>query len=92
MITSITITSDDQRLACGLSSGKIFVYSLKHKTCNFLDTKSSAALTCIQFYPFKKNIIVAGNIEGSVFLFDINTKEIISSKLKIHSAPVSGIS
>lgn len=84
----IAASCDDSKIAGGLKSGNIFIYSLKYKTSNTLESKSICNSLC--FYPFKKSILLCGFEDGSVYLYDLLKGTPISTKQSVHSGPVSG--
>ncbi|KAJ3309860.1 Protein nedd1 [Boothiomyces sp. JEL0838] len=92
IVTCIAISYDDSRIACGLESGEIFLFSLKHKTGSNLKTTFKGRVGCLAFYPFKKSILVAGGHDGSVACWDINSKASpYLVKENAHSGPVTGV-
>jgi protein NEDD1 len=91
-VISIAISPDDQKIACGCDNGTIMVYSLKTNTPAHLISKFNGKVTSLQFYPFKKSILVAGGEDGSIRMFDINQSlSPIQTKADVHSAPITGI-
>lgn len=53
--------------------------------------RGSAGIKVIQFSPFKKNYLGAGSENGSVYVWDCNTKSVACGFPSFHNSPVTGL-
>lgn len=56
-----------------------------------LKQRGSAGIKVIQFSPFKKNLLGAGSENGSVYIWDINTRFMTCGFPSFHNSPVTGL-
>ena len=53
--------------------------------------RGSAGIKVIQFSPFKKNMLGAGSENGSVYIWDCNTRSVACSFPSFHNSPITGL-
>lgn len=91
-IQTLSLSTDDQRCASGSSKGDLLIHSLKHGTKSTLVSPLKQGINQVQFYPFKKSILMAGGDEGTLVFWDIHSKlEPTQAKKEIHLGPITGI-
>lgn len=67
------------------------LHSLKTNTPSHLISNFNGKVTCVAFYPFKKNILVACGEDGTVCTYDININVQPQHFKQSHSAPITGL-
>lgn len=92
----MAVTTDDLKIAAALVTkdyvnASIALHSLRSNTTTYLQSPFDGPVTCLDFYPFKKSVLVAGSEDGSVATWDVNTgKSPTSIKKRIHAGPITG--
>ncbi|OMJ91931.1 hypothetical protein SteCoe_5355 [Stentor coeruleus] len=91
-VSCVTWNYTDQQLASSSLSGDIALHSMLTKVVigNFKQ-RGSAGIKVIQFSPFKKNYLGAGSENGSVYVWDCNTKSVACGFPSFHNSPVTGL-
>lgn len=91
-VSCVTWNYTDQQIASSSLSGEIIIHSLLTKVAvaNFKQ-RGSAGIKVIQFSPFKKQVLGVGSENGSVYIWDTNSRSVISSFLSSHNSPVTGL-
>lgn len=92
-VSCVTWNYTDQQIVSSSMSGEIMVHSLLTKvSVGNLKQRGSAGIKVIQFSPFKKNMLGAGSENGSVYIWDINTRFVACAFPSFHNSPVTGLS
>lgn len=82
----------DSQLASGSSSGEIVLHSLVTgvSIANFKQ-KNSTGIKLLAFSPFKKQMLASCTENGSVYVWDCNTRNVCTSFQYCHHSPVTGL-
>ncbi|MCX6256050.1 MAG: hypothetical protein NTV31_16485 [Bacteroidia bacterium] len=88
-ITSIDISSNGKFLAGISTNGNVIVWNPEKNSDNFRIETTRKNIKVIRFNP-ESNLLAIGDVNGSVELWDINARKLIS-EIKAHSAQVNDI-
>ena len=91
-VSCVAWNCTDQQIASSSLSGEIVMHSLLTKVAVAnCKQRGSAGIKVIQFSPFKKQMLGAGSENGSVYIWDTNTRTVASSFMNAHNSPVTGL-
>eukprot|EP00164_Ancoracysta_twista_P002699 GFYU01003593.1.p1 GENE.GFYU01003593.1~~GFYU01003593.1.p1 ORF type:complete len:817 (-),score=223.66 GFYU01003593.1:113-2563(-) len=92
VITAVTFSSNDSHVASGGLSGDILLHSVVNgQTVATLSNKDSQAVKCLQYSPFKRNLLAAAEDDGSVRVWDTNHRSVHTLFNQTHEAPCNAI-
>jgi len=84
--------STDSNVASGSKSGEINLNSIvSASSVAKFKHKNSMGIKDLKYSPFKKQLLAAASENGSVYIYDVNSRQLHTHFPNYHNSPVSAI-
>lgn len=83
---------DPNQIICGSLNGNLKMIDRRIMECveNF-SNQTLSSITCVQRNPYVNHLVIGGNDQGSIMLYDLRNQGSIMSQMSAHSAAITDI-